>query len=95
MSDAVKLLLYTQLEEDDRIDAILAQYDGYDPTNGAYLRSSSGRRKWGRPRKYYAKFLNITVRFTAYSDEEAVEKANKKLNAEYCKLIEINSGRMP
>ena len=54
--------------------------DGFDPKTGAYLRSSNGRRKWGRPHKYYAKYKDFTVRFTAYSDEEACKKANDKLN---------------
>jgi hypothetical protein len=85
--DKINLRLYNQLNQDDRIDAILADYVAYDPYTGAYLRSSRGRRKFGKPTRYYAVGYRITVRFTAYSDEEAVEKANRKLNAEYDKQI--------
>ena len=79
------LRLYNQLDQEHRIYAMLGDYDAYDPQTGAYMRSSRGRRKFGRPKKYWAHALGITVRFTAENDEKAVEKANKMLNEAYAK----------
>jgi hypothetical protein len=51
----------------------------YDPDTGAYLRRSMGRRRSGRPARYYLKLvyheLGEAIKLTARSDEEAVEKA--------------------
>lgn len=82
---AIDLKLYNELDvkSDARWHMLIADYDGYDPTTGAYMRSSNGRRKPGRPKKYFACYLSITYRFTAHSDEEARDKANKMLNYEY------------
>lgn len=77
----INILPYTQLEVDDRWNCWIANLNGYDPTTGAYLRSSNGRRKLGRPKKYTASYLTFHVNFTANNDVEAAKKANEKLNA--------------
>jgi len=72
---------YMVLDMDNRIGALLADIDGIDVDTGAILRSSRGNRKDGRPRKYWAKYNNIIVHFTAHTVQEACQEANDKLNA--------------
>lgn len=74
------LILSSNLDIDNRAKCILGSYVAFDPANKYYLRRSNGNRKAGRPARYYVHISNtITLRFTAYSDTEAVEKANKML----------------
>ena len=49
-----------------------------DPETGAYLMRSNGRRKTGRPRNYWyhAPGMINSRKFTATSDQEAVDKIN-------------------
>ena len=52
-----------------------------DPETGAYLTRSNGRRKAGRPRKYWYHQPQeiLPVKFTAYSDQEAVDMINREV----------------
>ena len=85
---AVNIVPYNQLEISDRITACLMDVDGWDSATGAYMRASRGKRKHGRPKRYRARYGTIIVRFTAHDDNEAANKANKKLNAKYYDELE-------
>lgn len=61
-----------------------------DPDTGASLHVGEGRRRAGRPRRYFIKVPRVLLpaglfdqeqigTVTAYYDEEAIEKANKRL----------------
>jgi len=77
--------IYAFEDDDTRVAMFLNEYAAYDPQTGAYLMRSKGRRKSGRNRRYYARGCGNLVRFTAANDAEAIEKANKRLNAELAK----------
>jgi len=81
-TNMVHLLTLPELRED--IDAWttcwLMNWDAYDPVSGAYLTSTLGHRKPGRPKKYAARHGNTLVRLTAWSLVEAIDKAHQKLN---------------
>lgn len=71
-----------------QIDLMLAMHIARCPDTGAYMGGSNGRRKAGRPRRYWARRGETLVRFTAHSDEEALAKANQRL------FPEIIEGKM-
>lgn len=65
-----------------------------DPDTGATLHVGSGRRRAGRPRRYFIKVPRVLLpaglfdqeqigTVTAYYDEDAIEKANKRLAKHY------------
>ncbi|HMF56739.1 MAG TPA: hypothetical protein VK619_10385 [Pyrinomonadaceae bacterium] len=59
--------------------ALVNNFTAYDEETGTRLTRSSGRRKTGRPSRYYLASEEVSKVFTAHSDREAVEKANKLL----------------
>lgn len=61
-----------------------------DPDTGATLHMGNGRRRTGRPRRYFIKVPRVLLpaglfdqeqigTVTAYYDEDAIEKANRRL----------------
>lgn len=79
---------------DTRLGMFLSQHIAQDPDTGAYLTGSNGRRRSGRNRRYcvtvptcnleplpggQAYSESVYLKFTAESDEQAIEKANKRL----------------
>lgn len=80
------LKLAAQMDEDARVKCILAKWVAVDENCGtitseskpAHLTKSRGRRKAGRPTKYwlYGTGQIYVPEITAYTDEEAVELAN-------------------
>jgi hypothetical protein len=83
------LKLASQMDEDTRIKCYLAGWVAVDEncgelgrdSNPVHLRRSNGRRRAGRPAKYWLHGtgeLNAPV-VKAYTDEEAVELANQCL----------------
>ena len=66
------------------------------PDTGAHLTVGNGRRRAGRPRRYFIKVAVALLpagyhdqeqigTVTAYYDDDAIEKANKRLSAYYAK----------
>lgn len=78
-ADTTGLICADQFDNDTRILLYLASLVAIDPQTGAYIRTSNGRRKAGRPAKYAAWMPNDqVVKVTAYSVQEAVDKINRK-----------------
>lgn len=50
-----------------------------DQRRDRYIQASGGRRRAGRPARYYVRNGNAGFTVTAYTNEEAIEKANKRL----------------
>lgn len=74
------LVLASKLDTDNRIKCFIANRMALDPETGVYMYCSAGRRKAGRPAKYTVHISNDTaLHVTAFSDQEAVDKANKML----------------
>jgi len=73
------LKLARDLDFDTQIGMMIHFQVALCPETGAYLVGSYGRRKAGRPRRYWARLGEKLIGFTAHSDEEAVEKANQRL----------------
>lgn len=76
------LKLSNELDETNRIHCFLAGWVAYDPETRRYLYKSSGQRMAGRKVHYYLCQQMDTYRaalchFTAQSDAEAVEFANR------------------
>lgn len=67
-----------ELDTDNRVNCLLCGWVALDPTTGAHLRRSAGRRKAGRPSKYYLSVPGAEVRIIlAHTDQEAINKANE------------------
>lgn len=79
----MKLVLWKEYPiEKERIGMALFGRIAQDPDNpDCYLSLSAGRRKCGRPQRYYIIGHGKTLSVTAYSAAEAVERANAKLQA--------------
>ena len=74
------LTLAAELDIDNRVTCLIYGWAAYDPETGAHIGRSSGRRKAGRPTKYWLvskPFFCEPKRFTAFNDAEALEKARK------------------
>ena len=70
--------LPTTIEE--RIDQVLAGRVCTAP-DGSYMTRSNGRRKAGRPMRYFVHRADGTsFTLTADHDEQAVERANKRID---------------
>lgn len=83
------LKLASEMDEDTRVKCLLSDWTAVDENCGTLDRDSkplrlirsNGRRKAGRPTKYWlmgTSFINAPT-FYAYSDEQAVEQANETL----------------
>jgi hypothetical protein len=67
-----------QMTVDERWTCIAFGWVSFDQPSGAYITRSSGRRRVGRPAKYFFyKDGKIAWKGTAYTEEEAVNKVNK------------------
>jgi hypothetical protein len=74
------LKLARELDPDNAIYCLISGWAAYDPETKARLHRSNGRRMAGRPARYlFYDPIGGPHRFTAHSDEEAVEKAKKIL----------------
>ena len=68
-----------QLPADQMLVAVIKEWDAWDKDNGWHLRGSKGRRKTGRPSKYYLSrddHQTLTIRITAFTIDEAIDEAN-------------------
>ncbi len=65
---------------DDRVHCFLAGACAYDPERKIFLRRSAGRRRTGRSARYWLSAPAQAPVFTAASDAEAIEKANRILS---------------
>jgi hypothetical protein len=71
------LIHVSKLDTDNRVNCYLAGWIALDPNTGAHLRRSAGRRKAGKPAKYYLSTPgNDALMILASSDQEAINKAN-------------------
>lgn len=75
------LKLAKDLDEEKRVHCFLAGRIAQDPDDfNVYMFRSNGRRKSGRPAKYYLHTgLPNAILILASSDEEALELARKRL----------------
>ena len=81
------LKLASQMDEDTRVKCYLAGWIAVDENCGTLDRNSSpvrmfrsnGKRKSGRPTKYYLRGLGTmnAIKIEAFTDEEAVQIANQ------------------
>lgn len=76
----VNIRIGKDLPETKRWDCIAWGWVGMDPESGAYLTRSNGRHKAGRKTTYFVTLDNLTIKIRAYSDNEAAQIANHKLN---------------
>lgn len=76
-SDTPGLVSADSFDNETQILLYLGGLVAIDPQTGAYMRSSNGRRKAGRPTKYAAWMPgDEVIKTTAYSVQEAVDKVN-------------------
>ena len=69
-----------QMTEDERWTCIARGWISYDKPTGQYITRSYGRRRSGRPAKYFFyRGDTLLCKVTASSEEEAVQKANEWL----------------
>lgn len=69
-------------DETTRVHMFIAGWIAVDLASGAHLVRSGGRRRAGRPGRYWLLGLpgrDHAPRFTAYTDDEAIEKARALL----------------
>lgn len=92
-----KMKLASQMDLDTRIKCFLCEWVAVDEqcgeltpeSNPIHLRRSNGRRKSGRPTKYWLMGTGLinSPEILAYSDEEALEIANNILSIPPEKLV--------
>lgn len=71
----MSLTIAAKLSVDDQVLAFLRGWVAFDPETGNYLYKSNGRRKAGRPTKYYLHLVDgMPKTFTAISDIDALNK---------------------
>lgn len=80
------LKLASQMDDNTRIKCAIAKWLAVDENCGVLnkdshpirLRKSNGRRKSGRPTKYYLHGITMNaIVIEAYNDDEALQKANE------------------
>jgi len=74
-----------ELGMDHLVTCFLHNLAAYNPETGDYLARSSGRSKIGRPARYILsnfKHVGNAVIIRAYSEQEAIDKANKHLEGD-------------
>lgn len=75
----MKLITLDDMDYDNRLTCWLRDWIAATPDLTGYLYRSAGRRIYGRPYKYILHTPNMVKRFSAYTDIEAFNKANKFL----------------
>lgn len=68
--------------ETTRVRMLLANWIAFDPASGAHLVRSGGRRRFGRPTRYWLVGLpgrDRAVRLAAFDDATAIEQARALL----------------